>query len=103
MKRELDYMKLNVAVACLLTVASLPEGGAAQSAAPEDYGSWMRRPADEWPKIAVINQIEYEDKHYPVAGCGCLVQFEDEVVAADRQRGDWDLSRELGDRRSIDR
>ena len=79
-KQEPDFMKLTLAVACLLTVAFLAGRGAAQST--ERYGSWMKRPPAEWPKIAVVNQIDYDDGHHPVAGCGFLLQVSDEVLAA---------------------
>lgn len=77
-----DYMKLSLNLACLLTATFLAGCGSAQSTGADDYGSWMRRPTDEWPKIAVVNQIDYEDKHHPVAGCGCLLEVGDEVLAA---------------------
>ncbi len=75
-------MKLSLAVACFLTVVFLAGCGAAQSEKLDNYGSWMKRPPAEWPKIAVINQIDYDDKHHPVAGCGFLLEVGDEVLAA---------------------
>ena len=35
--------------------------------------SWINRPKDQWPQIAMINKIEYVDKSFPVAGCGFLL------------------------------
>ncbi len=49
---------------------------------PDSYGSWMRLPPAEWPKLAVVNQIDYDDQHHPVAGCGCLLEVGGEVLAA---------------------
>ena len=49
---------------------------------PDTYGSWMKLPPAEWPRIAVVNQIDHENEHHPVAGCGFLVQVGDEVLAA---------------------
>ncbi len=75
-------MKLTLTVAYLLAVAFLAGRGAAQSAGADDYGSWMKRPSGEWPEIAVVNQIDYDNKHHPVAGCGFLLQVGDDVLAA---------------------
>jgi len=53
-----------------------------ESAESEAYGSWMKRPHAEWPRIAVVNQIDYVDQHHPVAGCGLLLEVGGEVLAA---------------------
>jgi hypothetical protein len=42
----------------------------------------MALPQEDWPKIAVVNQIDYTDGHHPVAGCGFLLEVGDEVLAA---------------------
>jgi hypothetical protein len=47
-----------------------------------DYGQWMDKPQSEWPKITMINQIEYLDKSHPIAGCGFLLDTGDEILAA---------------------
>lgn len=75
-------MKPALAITCLVAIAFLAGGGGAPSAKVDDYGSWVKRPRAEWPKIAVVNQIDYEDKHHPVAGCGFLLEVGDEVLAA---------------------
>ena len=75
-------MKLSLTAASLLAAAFLAGRGVAQSTELDDYGNWMKRPRVEWPKIAVVNQIDYEDKHHPVAGCGFLLEVGDEVLAA---------------------
>lgn len=49
---------------------------------PGDYGSWVGRPHTEWPRITMINEIEYSDASYPSAACAFLVDTGDEVVAA---------------------
>ena len=48
----------------------------------DDYGQWMTKPQSLWPQITMINQIEYMDKKYPVAGCGFLLDTGDEILAA---------------------
>ncbi len=50
--------------------------------AADEYGQWMRKPQSEWPQITMINQIDYTDKHHPIAGCGFLLDTGDEVLAA---------------------
>jgi len=50
--------------------------------APDEYGRWARLPREDWPPIALINQVTYTDKHHPVAACGFLVDTGDEVLAA---------------------
>ena len=52
-------MKYAFYVTCFLAGALLSARGAAQSQEFDAYGSWMKRPATEWPKIAVVNQIDY--------------------------------------------
>jgi hypothetical protein len=42
----------------------------------------MDRPRAEWPRIALVNQIDYVDGHHPVAGCGFLLEVGDELLAA---------------------
>ena len=75
-------MKLALAVTGLLVCSALLSWGAAQSEEPDEYGSWMELPYEDWPKIAVINQIDYSDGHHPVAGCGLLLEVGDEIVGA---------------------
>ena len=75
-------MKSALAVTGLLVYSALYVGGAATSEEADAYGSWMKLPQQDWPKIALVNQIDYTDGHHPVAGCGFLVEVGDEVVAA---------------------
>ena len=75
-------MKLSLSAACLLGVSFLAAYGGDQAEKPDSYGSWMTRPQAEWPQLALVNQIDYEEKHHPVAGCGFLLEFEAETVAA---------------------
>ena len=42
---------------------------------------WIDRPQDQWPQIAMINQIEYIDAHHPVAGCAFLLDTGRDTVA----------------------
>lgn len=48
----------------------------------DGYGQWMKKPQSEWPQITMINQIDYTDKHHPIAGCGFLLDTGDEILAA---------------------
>jgi len=82
MMQELDHMKYAFPFLSILAVILLAAGGPARSGKPDAYGSWMKRPPDEWPRIAVINQIKYIDRRFPVAGCGFLLEVEGEVLAA---------------------
>lgn len=73
----------------VLALGVLPAGTGAQEepavAGSDDadvYGSWMSRPPAQWPKLAVVNRIEYQDQQFPVAGCGFLLAVGDEVLAA---------------------
>lgn len=34
---------------------------------------WIDKPQIQWPQIAMINDIQYEQKRHPVAGCGFLL------------------------------
>jgi hypothetical protein len=56
--------------------SSLPQAG-------QDLGlrDWIGHPMDQWPQVAMINNIEYEDKHFEVAGCGFLLDWEGEIYA----------------------
>lgn len=74
-------MKHDLAIACILAGALLAACGAARSDEPDVYGSWMKQPPARWPKIAMVNQIDYTDRHHPVAGCGFLIEVEGRVVA----------------------
>jgi hypothetical protein len=49
--------------------------------APESVKRWIDAPKEKWPKIAMINSIQYTDKTFPVAGCGCLVEAGGKIYA----------------------
>jgi hypothetical protein len=51
-------------------------------AAPGGYGDWMANDPGEWPRITMINQIEYTDAQHPTAACGFLLDTGDEILAA---------------------
>ena len=65
----------------ILTLSSAPPG-VAQSAEPDVYGDWMARDPNDWPQIALINQIEYTDSVHRDAACAFLLDTGDEIVAA---------------------
>lgn len=48
----------------------------------ENYGSWMQAPSDRWPRLALVNRIQYDDADHPIAGSGFLLDTGDEVLAA---------------------
>jgi hypothetical protein len=75
-------MKPTLALAGLLVCGAHHAGGPAPPEEPDAYGSWMKLPQESWPKIAVVNRIDYTDGHHPVAGCGFLLEVGDEVLAA---------------------
>jgi hypothetical protein len=41
----------------------------------------MDKPQSEWPQIAMINQIEYADTSFPIAGCSFLLDTGEDTVA----------------------
>lgn len=69
-------------ICALLAIATLVPCETVDAGEADGYGDWMRRATDQWPKIAVVNQIDYDNKHHPVAGCGFLLEHEGKVVAA---------------------
>jgi len=52
------------------------------STEPETVSDWMTEDPSDWPRIAMINQIEYADSEHPSAACGFLVDTGDEILAA---------------------
>jgi len=49
---------------------------------PETVSDWMTEDPADWPRIAMINQIEYTDSEHPSADCGFLLDNGDEILAA---------------------
>jgi len=49
---------------------------------PETVSDWMTEDPTGWPRIAMINQIEYTDAEHPSAACGFLLDTGDEILAA---------------------
>lgn len=43
---------------------------------------WIEKPQDQWPQIAMVNEIEYVDQYFPVAGCAFLLDTGSDTVAA---------------------
>jgi hypothetical protein len=70
-------------VAAILSLAlfsAIPAVGRVEKS--DTYGDWMKKPQTEWPQLTMVNQIDYTDKHHPIAGCGFLLDTGDEVLAA---------------------
>jgi len=44
--------------------------------------AWIDEPQDQWPRIAMVNEIEYIDQYFPVAGCSFLLEAGGDTVAA---------------------
>jgi len=44
--------------------------------------AWIDQPQDRWPQIAMVNEIEYIDQYFPVAGCAFLLEAGGDTVAA---------------------
>lgn len=42
---------------------------------------WIDKPQNEWPQIAMINQIEYVDKKFPIAASSFLLDTEKGIFA----------------------
>ena len=76
-----------LAVVGVVLGLALVTGGIAWSHEPDTYGSWMQLPREQWPNIALVNRIEYTDGQHPVAGCGFLLEVDDEVRFTE-SRGD---------------
>ena len=67
----------------LLVTASLLVLLVACQGEPErDQAAWIERPEDQWPQIAMVNEIEYVDRYFPVAGCAFLLEAGGDTVAA---------------------
>ena len=43
---------------------------------------WSEKPPEDWPQITMINEIEYVEKHHPIAGCGFLLDTGSDTLAA---------------------
>ena len=44
--------------------------GCSNSSNSQNKENWINKPQNEWPQVSMINSIEYQDKSFPVAGCG---------------------------------
>lgn len=77
-----SIMKFGMMVLAVCLLCGQAVFGQTQQNKTEEYGSWMKKPQSEWPQISMINQIEYTDKNFPVAGCGFLLDTGEEIVAA---------------------
>jgi hypothetical protein len=52
------------------------------SGSQKDRTAWIDQPQDQWPQIAMVNEIEYVDQYFPVAGCAFLLDTGSDTVAA---------------------
>ena len=55
--------------------------GCGQSVESQNKENWIDKPQNEWPQISMINIIEYQDKNFPVAGCGFLLDTGKDTIA----------------------
>jgi hypothetical protein len=46
-----------------------------------DRKKWVGEPQKEWPQISMVNQIEYADTSFPIAGCSFLLDTGEDTVA----------------------
>jgi hypothetical protein len=65
--------------AFLLTLVFLV--GFADGTNAGDKSRWIDRPQDQWPQITMINQIEYTDTSFPIAGCSFLLDTGEDTLA----------------------
>jgi hypothetical protein len=75
--KEQDMRMGKRVLAALILLAVAACGGGSS----EDQAGWVDRPRDQWPQIAMINQIEYADTSFPVAGCSFLLDAGDDTLA----------------------
>jgi hypothetical protein len=66
------------ALAALILLAAAACGGGDSS---EDRPGWIDRSQDQWPRIAMINHIEYADTTFPIAGCSFLLDSGNDTLA----------------------
>lgn len=57
----------------LVTLLAQPAG---------DYGHWAGEDPESWPRIAMVNRVEYSDSSHPMAGSAFLLDTGDGLVAA---------------------
>jgi hypothetical protein len=43
--------------------------------------SWIDEPQEDWPQIAMVNEINYVDQYHPVAGCAFLLDTGADTLA----------------------
>jgi hypothetical protein len=76
---RLKYLKQVAGILLLLYLVYPPPGHSQSTETPE---RWVDSTPSEWPQIAMINQIDYSDTTYAVAGCAFLLDTGDEILAA---------------------
>jgi hypothetical protein len=74
MKRWGEYASLGALILLLYT-------GLAGGCDAGDKTGWIDRHRDQWPRIAMINHIEYADTLYPIAGCSFLLDTGEDTLA----------------------
>jgi hypothetical protein len=55
--------------------------GFIQASHSDEKGGWIDQSQSQWPQITMINQIDYIDKHHPVAGCAFLLDTGKDTLA----------------------
>lgn len=55
--------------------------GCGDSSKSQNKENWIDKPQNEWPQVSMINSIEYQDKSFPVAGCGFLLDTGKDTIA----------------------
>jgi len=67
--------RIVLAAGVLLLLVLYPDSRPSQAS-----DTWVDRDPSEWPHISMVNQIDYADAHFPVAGCAFLVDTGSEIL-----------------------
>ena len=73
--------KINRRIRSVFLAAVILLIGPAGGADAGDKSRWIDRPQDQWPQITMINQIEYTDTKFPIAGCSFLLDTGEDTLA----------------------
>jgi len=81
-QRSISRLSLGAVLLVAMAFVVCAPAESVRLAVPEGYGAWMTSDPGDWPRITMINQIEYTDTHHPTAACGFLLDTGDEILAA---------------------